>query len=184
MISSWPEPRAPILTTERLRLRPHRAEDYETCCSIWGDPDVTRFIGGRPQTREEVWARLLRYVGMWSLIGTGFWAIEDRQSGLYIGDVGVMNARREMTPPLGDDPEVGWTLAPSSQGRGFASEAVGAAIAWADANLGQPTLVCMIDPGNAPSLRLAEKFGFRERARAIYHGEPTIQFERPSRRQA
>jgi RimJ/RimL family protein N-acetyltransferase len=44
---------APILETDRLRLRAHTAEDFAASAAMWGDPDVTRFIGGRPFTREE-----------------------------------------------------------------------------------------------------------------------------------
>jgi RimJ/RimL family protein N-acetyltransferase len=145
---------------------------------MWSDAEVVRFIGGRVFTREEVWARILRYAGMWVIAGYGFWAIEEKATGGLIGEVGVMEARRDIAPSIEGEPEVGWALIPAAQGKGFAFEAVGAALQWADANLHAPTHVCIISPQNEPSIKLAAKCGFRERTRTTYHGEDTIQFER------
>lgn len=170
---------APELLTDRLRLRAHTVSDFNQVAAMWADPDVTRFIGGKPQTREEAWGRLLRYAGMWALTGKGFWVIEDRTTRAWLGEVGVMEAQRAMDPPFApDESEVGWSLLPSSQGKGYAQEAVVAAMAWADRTLKPSRLVCIINPDNAPSIRLAGKLGFRERTRTTYHGSPTIQFER------
>ena len=76
-----------------------------------------------------------------------------------------------MEPTLGETPEIGWVMSPAAHGKGYASEAVAAALAWGDANFEEPRTVCIIAPGNAASLRVAEKNGFREYARADYHGE-------------
>lgn len=173
--------RAPIVETERLRLRPHTAADFEASIPMWNDPIVTRFIGGRPYTPEEVWQRLQRYAGSWVLLGHGFWAIEEKATGKLIGEIGIMDARREMDPPFGDDRELGWALLPEAHGKGYASEALQAALDWEARVLGAPCLVCMIDPDNAPSIKLARKFGFVERAHTTYKGVPTIQFERRKR---
>lgn len=169
--------RAPTLLTPRLRLRAHTVDDLPVCAAMWADPDVIRFIGGRSFTREEVWARILRYAGMWRLCGMGFWAAETL-AGEFVGEVGVMEARRDITPGFEGEPEVGWALVPSAHGRGYATEMVAAAIDWAEANLTQPKLVCIINPENTASIRVASKFGFRERVRTTYHGAPTIQYER------
>ena len=178
MIFSALERGAPVIDTPRLRLRAHRPDDLDASLAMWGDPAVTRFIGGRPFTREEVWGRLLRYSGMWAFMGHGFWAIEDKATGELVGDVGVMEARRDIKPSFEGEPEVGWALSPRIHGRGYATEAVGAALGWADAQLAVSTLVCIISPENTPSIRIASKFGFRERTRTTCHGVPTIQFER------
>jgi RimJ/RimL family protein N-acetyltransferase len=166
------------LETERLRLRGHRAEDLKACAEMWRDPAVVKFIGGRVFTREEVWARLLRYAGMWVMTGHGFWAVEEKASGRLVGEVGVMEARRDIEPGFEGEPEVGWALIPAAQGKGYASEAVAAVLAWADRHVDAPKQVCIISPENTPSIRVAEKFGFRERTRTTYHGSATIQFER------
>jgi hypothetical protein len=60
---------APVIETARLRLRGHRADDLAACLPLWNDPIVTRFIGGRSYTQEEVWQRVQRYAGSWVLLG-------------------------------------------------------------------------------------------------------------------
>ena len=61
------------IETERLILHVHRLEDFENMYAMWSDPAVTRYIGGKTFSREDVWARLLRYAETWSLLGYGFW---------------------------------------------------------------------------------------------------------------
>ena len=167
------------IDTERLTLRVHRLDDFPASVALWGDPEVTRYIGGRAFTEEEVWQRLLRYAGHWSLLGFGFWAIRERGSGRFLGEVGFANGRRSLEPSFGDAPEIGWALVPAAQGRGYATEAARAVIAWGAARFGpECRTVCMISPENLPSLRVAEKCGYREFARTLYKDEPTILLER------
>ena len=168
----------PELETARLTLRRHRVDDFEDAAAMWADPGVTRFLSGKPATREEVWARLLRYAGHWALLGYGYWVIREKASGRFVGEIGFSDFHRDIDPPFGDRPEAGWVLALNAQGQGFAGEALAAALTWADAHFGETPTVCMIDPANAPSIRLAEKSGYREYARAPYKGEPCILLER------
>jgi RimJ/RimL family protein N-acetyltransferase len=170
----------PAIETERLRLRPHRREDFADCLSLWTDPIVTRFIGGRPSTREEVWARLHRYRGHWSMMGYGYWVIEDMASGAYIGELGFADFMRDIDPPLPEMPELGWALLPAMHGKGYATEALRAAIAWGETHLPAPRTICIIHPENRPSIRLAEKCGFRELRRTTYKDSPTVVFGRES----
>ncbi len=163
-----------MIETERLTLRVHRVADFDECAAMWGDPEVTRHIGGKPSTREECWARLLRYAGHWSLLGFGFWVIREKATGRFAGEVGFADFKREMEPAFGDAPECGWVLAPWAHGKGYATEAVKAALAW----MGKKRTVCMINPPNAASLRVAEKCGYQEFTRTKYHGEDVILFER------
>jgi RimJ/RimL family protein N-acetyltransferase len=171
-------PSAPALDTERLTLRAHTPADYDECAAMWADARVTEYIGGRPSTGEEVWTRLLRYAGMWALLGFGYWVVRERETGRFVGEVGFADFRREISPPL-DAPEAGWVLAPWAHGRGFATEAVRAALAWGDAHLAAPRTVCMIAPENAASIRVAQKLGFREFGRTSFKGDDTLLFERP-----
>lgn len=178
-----PTPAIPALDTGRLTLRGHTLADVDACAAMWADPLVTRHIGGRPSTAEEVWARVLRYAGLWALLGYGYWVVRERASGRFVGEVGLADFRRDLTPSLGGAPEVGWALAPWAHGQGFATEAVRAALAWGDAHLvdhdGTPARsVCLIAPENAASIRVAEKCGFREAGRAAYKGTDTLVFAR------
>jgi RimJ/RimL family protein N-acetyltransferase len=169
---------APILETERLRLRGHTLLDFEPMLVMWTDPEVTRFVGGKPSTRDEVWSRLLRYIGHWAALGYGYWAVEERASGAFIGDIGIADFQRDLDPPLDGVPEVGWSLTPAAHGKGYATEAVKAAVEWGDNHFVSPRMVCMISPENAASIRVAEKCGFRRYAEVIYKNRPNLLFER------
>lgn len=159
-------------------LRGHVLRDFADCVELWSDPLVTRHIGGRPFSREEIWARLLRYAGHWALLGFGFWRVEEASSGRFVGDVGFADFQREMTPSFGDTPEMGWALAPWCHGRGMATEAVRTALTWGSQRFGPIRVGCMIEPDNASSLRVAEKCGFREFRRSFYRGAAIRLFDR------
>jgi RimJ/RimL family protein N-acetyltransferase len=168
----------PGIETERLTLRAHRLEDFVDSAAMWGDPEVTRYIGGRPFSKEEVWTKLLRYVGHWSVMGFGYWVARDRATGRFVGEVGFADFKREIEPSLDGAPEIGWALAPWAHGRGLATEAVRAANAWGVAHFESGRTVCLISPENLASIRVAEKCGYKEFKRTTYKGQPTILFER------
>lgn len=168
----------PSLQTERLILSGHRLEDFAECLALWSDPEVTRHITGKPSTAEEVWARILRYVGHWALLGFGYWVVRERDTGRFVGEVGFADFKREVEPPFNGDPEAGWVLAPWSHGRGFATEAVRAIIAWGAQHFGPRRIVCMIAPENTASIRVAHKCGYTEFGRTTYKGEPSLLFRK------
>jgi RimJ/RimL family protein N-acetyltransferase len=167
------------LHTARLTLRPHATTDLDDCLALWTDPVVTRFTSGRPSTREETWGRILRYAGHWSLHGYGFWVAEETVTGRYAGEVGMMDFKRGVDEPtFGRSPEAGWVLAPWAHGKGFATEAVQAALAWYEQRFGASRTVCMIQDGNDASVRVAAKCGYREYAKVTYQSHPLTLFER------
>lgn len=127
---------------------------------MWADPQVVRFIGNRPRTREETWTRLLKYVGHWALKGFGFWLVEEKATGSFVGEVGFADHKRDFAPSLHGLPEIGWALTPEKQRLGYATEAVKAAIAWSDKHLSTPQTVCIIHPDNTLSIRIAEANGY------------------------
>jgi len=178
-------PSTHVLTTERLTLTPPSMADFGDSAALWADPEVVRYISGKPSTRTEAWSRFQRQVGGWALLGFGAWTVRETASGRYVGEIGFGNFKREIDPPLGDAPEAGWVLAPWSHGKGFASEAVAAALAWGDTRFEGPRTVCIIDPENAASLRVAAKAGYRIYDRAPYMNSEVVLHERPNpRRQA
>ena len=168
---------APTLTTERLVLRAHRAADFSALAAMWADPAVVRFIGGTPSSRQDSWFRLLRYAGLWPALGYGYWAVEERASGLYIGDVGFADFKRALEPSIEGTPELGWALASSAHGKGYGTEAVSAALAWGDA-VGWKRVVCIIDAVNQPSVKVARKAGFTGPEKAQLAGKPIDLYER------
>ncbi len=171
----------PILETDRLILRPHRRGDFEALHAMWTHPSVYKYISGKPSTREQSWARLLRYAGMWQLIGYGFWAMEEKANGRFVGELGFGNFERDMEPRFGDIPEMGWVLAPEIHGKGYGSEALVEIVAWGDSFFTIDTARCIISPNNTASRRLAEKNGFSKVLETAYTDEPVILLERPFR---
>ena len=169
----------PVLRTARLTLRPHRLEDFSESAALWADPEVVRFIGGQPLTREESWGRFLRYLGHWTALGFGYWTVRDHASGRFVGEVGFADYKRSIEPPLDDSLEAGWVLATSAAGQGYATEAMTAALAWADAFVAERSSVCIIRPDHAASIRVAGKLGFVETRRVPYKGEPIVVLTRP-----
>jgi len=169
---------APVLETARLTLRPFQESDLDAQARAMGDPEVMRYLGANPLSREDTWRRMLCAPGLWTLIGYGYWAIVARDDGRYLGQLGFADFKRDMTPAIEDRPEIGWIFTPAAQGQGYATEAALAALAWADEVLKAPEIVAIIDADNAPSIRVAEKCGFNENEPATYRGEPIILFRR------
>ena len=167
----------PVLATDRLILRRHTAADLPDLAAMWADPQVVRHIGGRPFLPEEVWTRLLRAAGMWSVLGYGYWVVRERDGGALVGELGFADFKRELEPPFRGAPEAGWALAAAMHGHGYAKEALAAVHAWADATLGVRT-VCMIAPANLASVAAARLCGYRPYVETLYKSSVVTLFER------
>jgi RimJ/RimL family protein N-acetyltransferase len=168
-----------MIETERLVLRQNQLEDFEQAYAIYSDPEVVRHIGnGKPGTQQDVWFRLLRFVGHWQLLGYGMFAIVDKESGRMVGETGFADFKRG----LGDDfdrfPEAAWILASDMHGKGYALEAATAAHRWFEDNHGTQRTVCIIDPPNTASIRLAGKLGYRLIDERPFREATVLAFER------
>jgi RimJ/RimL family protein N-acetyltransferase len=169
------------IETERLILDAHTIDDFEALAAMWADPEVVKFISGRPSSAQDSWMRLLRYGGTWPLLGYGYWAVREKSSGRFVGDLGFADFRRQIEPSIADLPEAGWVFAAWAHGRGFAGEALAAALAWLDANVTVARSVCLISPENEASVRLAERNGYGSPVTISFSGEPTLLLSRPRR---
>jgi len=163
-----------VIATERLLLHPPAEADLADLLTLWSDARVLHHIGP-PATREQVWARLLKYVGHWSLFGFGYWMVRDAATGRFLGEAGIAFQQRG---DGGGGPEAGWALTFDAQGKGYASEALGAILAWGDANFGWPRITCLIGADNISSVRLAERHGFHPCGETMLAGTPLDLFER------
>ena len=169
------------IQTERLRMRLHRAEDFDASAEMWADPEVVRHISGVPASREQSWSRLLRYSGHWTLLGYGYWLVEERETGEFVGEVGFADFHRDIQPSLDGIPELGWVLARRAHGKGYATEAVLASLRWAKAHFTPSTqIACIIAPSNVASVRVAEKCGFRLWRDGHYQNSPVRFYIRAS----
>ena len=163
----------PVLETERLILRAHRLEDFPAYAAMWADPVFLRHVGPA-RSEEEAWIRFLHRHGMWSLVGYGLWAVEEKTSHAYVGDAGFMRTRRDLPIDCGDLPEGGWTFAPSVHGKGYGREATTVAMAWADRHLEAPRTWCLINVENEFSLKIAARLGYREAAQVTLRDAPAL----------
>jgi RimJ/RimL family protein N-acetyltransferase len=152
-------------------------DDFVHTEELWSDAAVMEYMGAKPLTREECWTRFLRYFGHWSVLGFGYWVVEEKQTGDFVGEVGFGDFKRDMEPALGSIPELGWVLAPAKHGKGYATEAAGAALRWGRKHFETNKFACFIHPDHRASIGVATKCGFREHYRGTYKGRPAIVFK-------
>ena len=141
----------PILTTSRLRLRAFCPGDWDPYAAMMADPELQRYVGGKVHSRDESWASMAYFLGVWELRGYGMFAVE--HEGRFAGRVGIYH------PPDWAEPELGWTIAAPFWGQGLATEAAGRVRDWAFVTFGWDHLVSYINPANTRSIRVAEKLG-------------------------
>jgi RimJ/RimL family protein N-acetyltransferase len=163
---------APVIETERLRLRSHAIGDFSDCVAMWSDPQVVRYTIGEPSPPQRTWLRILGYRGHWALLGFGYWAVQEKATDRYVGELGFADFKRNLNLSLDGIPELGWALAPWAQGRGYATEALGAAVAWGDQQFQSRRTSCIIHRDNAKSLRIAAKLGYAVVLQAPTDAEP------------
>lgn len=173
---------APVIETARLRLRGHGYGDLRECAAMWSDPLVTRFIGGKPSTLTQTWARLQAYTGHWAMLGFGYWLFELKDSAQFVGEGGFADFKREIAPSMQSDPELGFALASRFHGKGYATEAVSAILSWGDRHLPSERTVCLINPENAASQRVVEKCGYARFETGVFAEKPVLFLERLSSR--
>jgi RimJ/RimL family protein N-acetyltransferase len=165
----------PTLTTERLTLRAPALGDHAAYAAFWAS-ERSAIVGG-PHETKVAWFILTDDAGHWALRGFGVWAVDDGTG--CVGTVGFRLPIRDV--PM--DVELGWTLF-SGTGRGFATEAARAALAWARetghaARWGR--IVSYIDRANAPSQAVAARLGARDTGQAAAHNPDCDVWEHPLR---
>ena len=164
-----------MLSTERLVLRQWRGEHFEDYRAVAEDPEVARFVGG-VVSGGQAWRQMAMHAGHWALRGYGNWAVTT-SAGDFIGRVGFWH------PHGWPGMELGWALRRSAWGHGYATEAAGAALGWCWQHLDPESVLSLIHPDNAASLRVARRLGFAVDRVSNVNGEPVVvhRLERPSR---
>jgi RimJ/RimL family protein N-acetyltransferase len=168
---------APVLETERLRLRMFREDDFEAYARMCANADVMRYLAsGVPLTRLDAWRQMAMIIGHWTLRGYGPWAVEERATGTLLGRIGLFNP--DGWPGL----ELIWTLAREYWGRGYATEGAGRALQYAFDELRLPHIISVIHPENVASIRVAERLGetLERRAHLFGHDMLVYGIERPA----
>ncbi len=151
------------LLTPHLRLRPPTADDFEELYAIiWSDPAVMRFVAdGQTRTRERAWGSYEKMLATYHASRLGPLIIEEAASGRLAGECGVMPV-----PGAEADIELFYTLGKDFWGRGLATEAAQAVLAYAmspkeDDGLGFDRLIGITYPDNLVSQRVLSKIGMR-----------------------
>lgn len=153
----------PILHTERLILREYRREDFDAFAAHLADPVSAAHLV--PADRQAAWRIFCSQAGLWLIHGAGWWAVEERETGRLVGNVGAF-FREDCTVM-----ELGWNTYRAFWGQGFANEAAAAAVHHAFDTRREPKIRALIASGNASSLRVARRLGLTYEAQTQIHGK-------------
>lgn len=148
-----------VLLTPRLRLEPFAPHHLDALHAMNAQPEVMRYISGRPETREETRASIERVQQRWSEWGYSWWCFLDRASGALVGAGCIQHLDRDRSQAH----EIGWRLRPEHWGQGLASEAAEHMAAFAFERLQAPLLCAICDPDNHASARVMQRLGMRWR---------------------
>ncbi|MEM6712376.1 MAG: GNAT family N-acetyltransferase [Pseudomonadota bacterium] len=143
----------PTIETERLILRGWKEADVDPYFEMYGDEHNARFVGGHFTRRDQAWRRVAEYVGQWQMRGYAMFAVEEKASGEFVDCCGPH------FPDGWPEPEIGWGLRISFQGKGYATEAAMASLIYAYTELGLTTAMSLIDPLNTSSAMVAMRLG-------------------------
>ena len=142
------------LETGRLVLRPLTGDDFEEYAAMMADPEVGEFLGAEGgMSREVAWRNLAMVIGHQEIRGYSTWAVVEKDTGRLVGRVGPW--RPEGWPGL----EIGWCVSRDSWGKGYATEAARAAVAFCFDELGADEVISLIRVENVRSVRVAERIG-------------------------
>jgi RimJ/RimL family protein N-acetyltransferase len=148
-----------VLTTARLRLEPLANEHLTGLHAVNTDPEVMRYISGRPETLDETMASIQRVSQRWATYGFSWWTFIELASGEVVGAGCIQHLSRNPANPL----EIGWRLRRDRWRKGLAFEAAVRMARFAFDTLGTPLLTAVCHPANIASASLMKKLGMRYR---------------------
>jgi RimJ/RimL family protein N-acetyltransferase len=165
-----------ILHTTRLRLEPVSEGHLDGIDAMDQIPEVMRYIGGEPASREQTENWISRVQCCWQAWGFSWWAFIVPESNRVAGAGCIQHARREPELPedlntLRRNPlEIGWRLHPDFWKQGLATEAALRMADFAFSELSARELIAVRHADNAPSARVMEKLGMRYRGIETWYG--------------
>ena len=165
------------IETPRLLLRPLEESDFDSYLPVHSDPEVMRFVGGRHDP-DAIRIRFDKLKSQWSEHRLGHWATFERSTGRLVGAVGLL--KHDDWTSTDHNVEVGWLIGRNDWGRGYATEAGRGSIAYAFNELAMDQLICIVDPRNLASRRVAEKLGLTLTGETIWRDYDVVWYETTS----
>lgn len=153
------------LQSERLNLRELDLSDLDFVAAMLADPDVMRFYP-KVYTRDEAEAWVLAQQERYARDGFGFWLAIERETGVPIGQAGVLNSEVDGV----SEPALAYMVHRPFWRRGFATEAAAACRDYVFETLDRGRVITLIRPENLPSQGVARKIGMTPEGRTIYGG--------------
>ncbi len=167
----------PRVTTERLVLRELRLQDFEAYAAFMADPVATRFLT-QTADRRVAWRGFAALSGQWLLNGAGWWGVEVAATGEMVGTVGAFFRETEIGKGSDAVLEVGWTVYPAHQRRGYATEAARAALAHGFAHHDVKRAIAYVGTENVASSKVALAIGMTHDGETEFWDEPVIRYAR------
>lgn len=155
-----------IIETPRLILRYFTIRDLKALIPILSDPQVMKFsiigVHNQKQIRQFIEQRLLSYLER----GFGLYAVIHQQNQELIGYCGFFVQAIEQHKEV----EIGYRLAAKYWGQGLATEAAQAVFEYGKQRFNFKRFVCLIEPANSRSIRVAKKLGMELEKKIVYYG--------------
>jgi len=156
-----------ILSTARLRFEPFDERHGDGLHAMNRDPEVQRYLLGRPETMDETLAAIARVRARQAAWGYGWWAFIEHDTGELVGAGCVQHLDHQRANPH----EIGWRLRRDRWGQGLASEAARELARFAFDELQAPLVCAIRHPDNLPSQRVMERLGMRYAGLRTWHGD-------------
>lgn len=166
-----------MIESERLILRCWQDSDVAPFHTMCNDPEVMRYLGP-PLSLADAQVAKDRQNGLIDSYGSGFWAVERRTDGAFLGFTGIKPGPEGT--PIANRPEIGWRFATAFHGQGYAREAAQASLDWHWANQVDDTVFAMTVLDNARSWGLMEKLGMK-RQHGMDFDHPNVPPDSPLR---
>ena len=162
---------AKVLETERLMLRRLTMDDLDNLFALYHSPDVRKYysegIPSYAETKQELEWMVNTFYAKY---GFGMWATIYKETGKFIGRCGLTPMDIEGQEEI----EVGYMLAKEYWGQGLATEAAKAILKYGFDQVGLSRLICVVNPDNQASSKVALKIGMTIEIDGDVNGEPTL----------
>lgn len=152
-----------MLETPRLLLREVVADDAEGFFILDSDPEVARYVGGRPVQDLEQCKKVIAFVqSQYERFGIGRWAVVLKETGAFIGWAGLKRMADEAVNGHTGFMDIGYRFQRRHWGKGYATEAAAACLRYGFETMDLPEICAFAETGNAASRHVLRKIGLTE----------------------